>query len=236
MEDNQKTKKWYQKWWVWIIGFFLIMFLWNKTGDFIDEAFTKEIPNVMSINYTDAEKVLKEQGFKVLSIEANAGSVLSNSNYDRSVKKGEVFKVNNELYPDYYLDTKDRKVTIYYATEDYVCESPKKEYSYTDAINEITEDSNSAYTDTEAWKQFLKDYEAWADSYVDFMKKYKDNPSDISLISEYGKLLAETAEWSEKAEEYEEALEEDDDLSPEVITEYFNTLARIMQKISNIDD
>lgn len=125
---NDIEKKLYQKWWIWVIGLIIIISIWRIGSITIDEAGTKYIPNVMSINYTDAEKVLKKQGFKVTVIETNADSVLSNDVNNRSVKKGEVFKINNETNPDYtYGSTKDKKITIYYAKNDYICHKTEVE-------------------------------------------------------------------------------------------------------------
>ncbi len=235
-EQEKQTKKLYQKWWVWVIGFIFIMLAWNRIDNYIDNISTKEIPNVMSINYTDAENVLKEQGFKTTSVETDASSVLSNDTYNRSVKKGEVFKVNNNTNPNYYLTTKDKKVTIYYAKDDYVYEEPTEGNNQTTPAS-ITKDEpkkeEPTSTDTEAWRQFLKDYEAWVDRYIEIVKKYKDNPSDIGLISEYGKLAAETVEWADKAEKYQDELE-NGDFSAEVLKEYIDTLARITQKIAEV--
>lgn len=237
-EQEKQTKKWYQRWWVWVIGIIFIIFIWNKVNNFIEDVTTKEIPNVMSINYTDAEKVLKENGFKVTSIETDAGSILSNDTYNRSIKKGGVFKVNNDTNPNYsYMKTKNKKVTIYYAKDDYVYEEEPEEDNMQDEITETAtkeiQKNKPSYDDLEAWRQFLKDYEDWTDSYIEFMKKYKDNPTNVTLLAEYGKFAAETAKWAERAEEYEDELE-NGDFPPEVIEEYFSTLARITQKIAEI--
>lgn len=233
-EQEKKSKKLYQRWWVWVIGVILIVFAWNRISMTIDQATTKEIPNVMSINYTEAETVLKENGFKVTSVEVDAGSVLANEiSNNRSVKKGEVFKINNSTSPHYYEETKDKKVTIYYAKDDYVYEKPAEEAVQTTAAPAQTESAGISASSTEAWKQFLKDYEAWTDKYIEFMKKYKANPTDVSLISEYGKFAAETVEWAEKAEKYENELNQGD-VSPEIIQEYFDTLARITKKITEV--
>lgn len=234
MSEKQK-KKLYQRWWVWVICVILVIFVWNK----VDKAATKEIPNVMSINYADAEKVLKENGFKVTSIETDAGSILSNDIYNRSVKKGEVFKVNNSTYPNYTSTTKDKTITVYYAKDDYTYEEPEPTSKpntpapVQSAEPKEPQKEKTSSTDAQAWRQFLKDYEAWVDKYVEFMKKYKNNPTDIGLISEYGKFVAETAEWAEKSEKYEEELKSED-VSPELISEYMETLARITKKMSEI--
>ena len=43
--------------------------------------------------------------------------------------------------------------------------------------------------------------------------------------------MTETAQWAERAQEYEDE-PKNDNVSPEVLTEYINTLARITQKIA----
>lgn len=103
----------------------------------------------------------------------------------------------------------------------------------TEVQTQQTPPASPSSENTEAWRQFLKDYEEWTDSYVEFMKKYKANPSDMNLISEYGKFVAETAEWADKAQTYEDDLKQDN-VSSEIITEYMNTLARITQKIAGV--
>ena len=48
-------------------------------------------------------------------------------------------------------------------------------------------------------KQYLKDYDAFADQYVEVSKKYKANPEDPSLVKEYTDLAAKAMKWSEQA-------------------------------------
>ena len=238
--QGEQTKKWYQKWWIWVIGLIFIVIAWNRIGNFINDAMTKDIPNVMGIAYADAEKVLKEQGFRVTAVETDASSVLAQDTFNRSVKAGDVFKINNETNPIYtYGETKNKKVTIYYAKEDYTCAESEKDTEK--EVSAAVVDSKPAAAPaaqtkeppegTEAWRQFLKDYEEWTNQYIEFAKKCKANPSDTKLIAEYAKLAGETVKWAEKAQAYEDQLR-DEDVSSEIITEYINTLARITQKLA----
>lgn len=84
-------------------------------------------------------------------------------------------------------------------------------------------------TDTE-WKQFLKEYEAWVDRYVKLLKKYQDNPADMTIMSDYMEMLGEMAEWSEKAGDIEADLVNDS----AALKEYLDTLTRIINKLSDI--
>ena len=96
---------------------------------------------------------------------------------------------------------------------------------------------NSAENDEEApaktasdaeWKQFFKEYEEWVDEYIEITKKYKDNPSDMSILSDYTDMMTEMAEWTSKAEDMEKELE---DASPAELAEYSAELLRIAAKI-----
>lgn len=78
------------------------------------------------------------------------------------------------------------------------------------------------------WRTFLKEYEAWVDEYVIFMKKYKANPTDFSLLADYAKMSAKAVEFTNKASDIQGQISASD------LAEYTQTLARITQKISEV--
>lgn len=82
-------------------------------------------------------------------------------------------------------------------------------------------------TATNAWKQFLIDYDGFVDEYVEIIKKYKENPADMSILSEYTDMVSKASEWSQKAYTLEEDLEVEESL------EYSAELLRILQKITD---
>ena len=87
-----------------------------------------------------------------------------------------------------------------------------------------------AETSTDAeWKQFLKEYEEWVDEYIEITKKYKDNPSDMSILSDYTDMMTEMAEWTSKTEKMEKELE---NASPAELAEYSAILAKIVAKLA----
>ena len=96
------------------------------------------------------------------------------------------------------------------------------------SVDETTSEvkKDSANDDTE-WKQFLKDYEAWVDEYIAIVKKQKDNPSDMSILSDYTEMLSEMTEWTERADEIELELEDTDEA-----LEYSKELLRIAGKLA----
>ena len=84
-------------------------------------------------------------------------------------------------------------------------------------------------SDTVGWRQFLNDYEAWIDRYVELVKKQKENPSDISVLSDYAGMAAELNEWTQQADEMRSELET---VSPQELLEYTTELARIVSKMT----
>ena len=88
---------------------------------------------------------------------------------------------------------------------------------------EETEETSS----TEEWREFLADYEAWVDGYIAVIKKYKANPSDLSILSEYTSLVTELAEWTEEANDLSNSIVDIEDAA-----EYSAELMRIAAKIA----
>jgi hypothetical protein len=62
----------------------------------------------------------------------------------------------------------------------------------------VSSSSSDASGDCE---QFCSDYEAFADEYVTFMKKYKSNPSDMTILSEYSEMMTKVAEMEESSKD-----------------------------------
>ncbi len=96
----------------------------------------------------------------------------------------------------------------------------------TDDKNETSTPANTENSNEE-WRQFLKDYENWVDDYIAIVKKYKDNPTDMSILSDYTETVADLAEWSSRADEIELELED-----TEAALEYSQELLRIAAKLA----
>ena len=82
------------------------------------------------------------------------------------------------------------------------------------------------------WKQFLRDYDAWIDHYVDVIKKFSENPKDPSVISDYAKLMEELSQWQEKSAGVQAELE---NASPRELAEYTAELLKIISKLSDTE-
>lgn len=100
--------------------------------------------------------------------------------------------------------------------------------------NEISNDivgSETSSEDNAEWKLFLNEYEEWVDKYIEISKKYKDNPADLSILSDYTDMLTELTEWTTKTENMEKELE---GASTAELAEYSAELARIVAKIAQV--
>jgi hypothetical protein len=80
------------------------------------------------------------------------------------------------------------------------------------------------------WRQFLREYEEWVDDYILLLQRYQNNPLDLTLMSEYLAQMERLIEWSERADTIGDSLQND----PDAWREYFGTLTRILNKLSQI--
>ncbi len=79
-------------------------------------------------------------------------------------------------------------------------------------------------------KAFLDSYEAFMGEYVEFMKKYSNNPSDaLAMLSEYTKFMEKYAEFAEAVEKYDS-----EDMSPEDAKYYLEVINRCNMKMLEV--
>lgn len=83
---------------------------------------------------------------------------------------------------------------------------------------EIIDDSSSS----DEWDSVLDDYESYVDDYVAIIKKQKENPADMSIMTEYQELMQKGTEWSTKMSE----------MSSNFGTEQLSRMLEIQEKLS----
>ena len=57
-------------------------------------------------------------------------------------------------------------------------------------LSETMDEASSSSSDCE---QFCDDYEAFVDDYIEVLKKYKANPSDMSILTEYSSMMSKAS-------------------------------------------
>lgn len=117
-----------------------------------------------------------------------------------------------------------------------------QEFDIDEMINEIGDlsgfnadnsDSNNSesgedITTSIDWKTFLEEYETWVDDYIVLVEKYVDNPTDMTILTDYTEMTQEMLEWTEQVGEMEIDLEDD----PAALAEYVKELTRISNKLN----
>lgn len=130
---------------------------------------------------------------------------------------------------DFYGDYLDIRSEFLYEDNfdvDKILNTDKKAKAATTKKATTTKKADSG--DSVEWKEFLQEYEEWVDSYIELYNKYKDNPSDMSILADYTEQLAKVSTWASKADKVKTELEN----SPEDLAEYTESLARIAGKLS----
>lgn len=111
----------------------------------------------------------------------------------------------------------------------------------TEPSTETTAPSESSSTETKPndtelvdgmrkdFKDAMDSYEAFIDEYVAFMKKYSDNPSDVSLLADYTKYMSKYADMVEKFDKWES-----EDLNGAELAYYIDVQARVSKKLLEV--
>ncbi len=181
-----------------------------------------EDEEIIGLSANDACKKLKEAGWRV-EIRQNVPG-----NYEIIGSCGGVeSKVEGTTYEEDSL-----RVKLFVASTGQQRETKTETETETETETgaESKPQAQSSSSSSSEWKQLLKDYEAWVDKYIAFMKKYKNaSASDLaSMMSDYSSLMSDMATWSEKTKNMQNKLSGSD------LTEYISTLSRITQKLSSI--
>lgn len=213
-----------------------------------------QIPDVFGVNYTDAIGILEAEGFEVSAIESSVGSFSDKLLYPlEKVDKGTVFKIdeyiidnngnlnkNYDVFYDEGLVSDDKSVVIYYAKEDYVLVKDDTSKETTPATPPDTEPSGEATTPSATegekdnaidpeFKAAMDSYEKFFDEYVAIIKKYKANPTDMSILTDYANYMGQYADMMQKFEKWE-----NEDLNTAEAAYYVDVQARITKKLLEV--
>ncbi|MEJ6791336.1 MAG: hypothetical protein QNK89_00960 [Lacinutrix sp.] len=104
-------------------------------------------------------------------------------------------KKNNDYESDGDESSEYIEDTSYSNDENESNEDVSSEFS--DVSDDDIEDTQSSSSSNEC-EDFLKDYEKFMDKYIAILKKMKNNPSDMSVLSNYTSMMTEATEWADK--------------------------------------
>ncbi len=102
-----------------------------------------------------------------------------------------------------------------------------------DNVEEGTSDTEANSQENSAtvpeWKKFLEEYEKLVDDYIIMLKKYKDNPTDMSVLADYTKMVSDLASWTKRADDIQSSIQDTEDA-----LEYSKEMLRIAQKLAEV--
>ena len=113
---------------------------------------------------------------------------------------------------------------------DEVAEDTDEADGASDDASDTAEASDSTEVDPEL-AEWLDAYEAFMDSYVDFMLEYEDASDDeaLDMLADYTEMLAEYAEFAAELEEWDT-----DEMSTADLAYYLEVTARIEERLAEL--
>ena len=166
------------------------------------------IMGVDKSEYKDYVKACKEKGYTV---------DISNSSTSFSAENEEGYS----LYLYYDEDDKEYNISLSKPEKESISEETKKEdQSKTDT------DNNGLRPD---FKKAMDDYESFMNEYVEFMKKFNANPSDVSLLKDYADYMTKYATAMESFKNWKE-----EDMNDAETKYYLEVETRVNQKLLEV--
>lgn len=175
-------------------------------------------------NYEDVKTQFEQEGFTNISTR----TVEDDSKEENTVKE---ISVNGKNLNDSYesLFPIDAKVVItYYTKKAKVSEADSKAESKVESSDSDNKSGDSGSV-TPSFKETMDSYEKFFDDYIAFMKKYMDNPSDVTLIADYTKFMTQYTDTMNKLDSIDT-----DSLSEADYLYYTEVMARISKKLAEV--
>ena len=99
------------------------------------------------------------------------------------------------------------------------------------AAEEPAEEAEDTASDviSPEFKKTMDDYEAWFNHYCEVMNKYKENPTDLELMSEMADLMTEETEMLDQMEKMDES-----EMNTAELAYYIEVTARIEKKLLEV--
>ena len=101
--------------------------------------------------------------------------------------------------------------------------------SSSEGVNESNTSDVSSNEMRPEFKEAMDSYEAFYDEYCAFMKEYSENPSDLTLLSQYGEMMTQLSDMTEKFEAWNE-----DEMNDAELNYYLEVSNRVAQKLLEV--
>ena len=193
---------------------------------------------------TDAKDILDKLSYKIDTLEK--GSVFKVDDY---IQNGIGNIQKNDNYSDYeQMFSNDKSIVIYYAKDTY----SRNEKNNAESNNVISDDTDASSAEDKQttsetttkepekketnnggiradFKSAMDSYEKFFDEYVAIMKKYANNPSDMSILSDYTKYMGKYTKMMDDFEKWES-----EDMNAAETAYYLEVQGRITKKLLEV--
>ncbi len=135
-------------------------------------------------------------------------------------------------------DLDDSSETSQYILEEVESQDESTETTTSEASSEeIKEETSKPVENSESnkdtirsdFKKAMDSYEEFIDEYVAFMKKYANNPTDLSLLADYSDYMSKYSDFVEDFEKWES-----EDLNSAELAYYIDVQARVSKKLLEV--
>ena len=137
-------------------------------------------------------------------------------------------KESNSNGSDNTSDTNQKDTYVSEQGDTTTATTPSTQLSTEATTPATTEETDNAKIDPD-FKAAMDSYEAFFDEYVAIMKKYKENPTDMSILTDYATYMGQYADMMQKFEAWE-----NEDLSKAELAYYIDVQARITKKLLEV--
>lgn len=184
------------------------------------------------INYEDLKIQFEKAGFsnistRTVSVDSLAEGTVTDVSIDGKSMKNDIVESSQPC---------DSKIVITYSIHGKTAETAAPTQAETKQPETKAAESSAAGGAEDSgdvdpdFKAAMDSYEAFFDEYIAFMKKYKDNPGDMTLLSELSEYMKKYSEYTSKMTSIKT-----DELSPADLAYYTEIHSRILKKLAEVE-
>jgi DNA-directed RNA polymerase subunit RPC12/RpoP len=193
---------------------------WNNSEQYI-----VHVGNMTISDYNDYVKQCELNGFNIdFSKSEKYYKAYNKDGYELELRYlgGNVIEVSIEI-------DEDKKLGKNISTKE---DNIKEENKASIKENNTKEENNSSIDNNGLRPEFIQamdDYESFMDEYVEFIKKYSNNPSDTSLLRDYANYMSKYSKAMESFDKWD-----DENLNDAETKYYIDVQARVNKKLLEV--
>ena len=190
------------------------------------ESFIVHVGNTTKTEYNDYVKECENQGY---TLEHSKGEKTYSAKNAEGYKLSLMYLGGNRMEISVKPSEENKKETTNVTEQQKSEQEPEKtvEQPKTETTQSAENKSSSHTGLGKEFKEAMDSYEAFADEYIAFMKKYKNsNGTDMTILADYSKYISKLADMNDKFDKWK-----DEDLNAAEKAYYIEVQTRVNQKL-----